>query len=112
MAKVIQAHEFDAEVLNSTLPVVVDVYADWCGPCRMVAPVFEATSKKWSSVCTFVKLNIDESQVITRQFGVSSIPAFLFFSQGQLRGMSVGYKDQRALEQEMGRFLGLVGQNL
>ena len=107
MVRNILSHEFDEVVVQSELPVIVDVYDDWCGPCRMVAPVFEATSKKWGSVCKFVKLNLDEGKSLAAQCGVSSIPAFLFFSGGKLVGMSVGYKDQRALEQEMNRFLGI-----
>lgn len=107
MVKTVLSHEFNDVVISSELPVVVDVYADWCGPCRMVAPVFEATAKKWSPSCRFVKFNLDEGRSIAAQLGVSSIPAFLFFSGGKLLGMSAGYKDQRALEQEMNRFLGL-----
>ena len=107
MAKVIESHQFDAEVVQSLLPVVVDVFADWCGPCRMVAPVFEATSLKMGAVCKFVKFNLEEGRDIASRYGVSSIPAFLFFNKGKLVGMSVGYKDQRALEQEINRFFAL-----
>lgn len=107
MAKVIQSHEFDLEVLQSALPVVVDVYTDWCGPCKMVAPIFEAVSLKMHGVCKLVKLNLGESQDIGTRYGVSGVPAFLFFNKGKLVGMSVGYKDQRALEQEINRFFAL-----
>jgi len=107
MVTKVLSHEFDSAVLACELPVVVDVYADWCGPCRMVAPVFEATAKKWAASCKFVKFNLDEGRAVAAQLGVSSIPAFLFFSKGKLLGMTVGYKDQRALEQEMNRFFGL-----
>ena len=107
MARVIQSHEFDAEVVRSELPVIVDVYADWCGPCKMVSPVFEATSVKMGAVCKFVKFNLDEGRDVAARYGVSSIPAFLFFNKGKLVGMSVGYKDQRSLEQEINRFFAL-----
>ena len=107
MARVIQSHEFDAEVIKSALPVVVDVFADWCGPCRMVAPEFEAASVKLHGVCKFVKFNLEEGRDIASRYGVSSIPAFLFFNNGKLVGMSVGYKNQAELIQEINRFFAL-----
>lgn len=107
MARIIEAHEFEAEVLKSALPVVVDVFATWCGPCRMVAPVFDAVSVKMHGVCKFVKLNYDECAAIVARYGVSGIPAFLYFNNGRLVGMSAGYKDQGQLIQEANRFFAL-----
>ena len=107
MARVINPEEFATEVLQSSIPVVVDVFAPWCGPCRMVAPVVDAVSAKAQGVCKFVKLNRDDAPQLAQQYGASSIPTFLFFKEGRLVGRSVGYKDQAQLQQEMNRFFAL-----
>jgi thioredoxin 1 len=107
MVKILTSHEFEKEVLKSELPVVIDVFASWCGPCRMVAPVFEDLAKKWGGSHRFFKLNIDESQDVARSLGVSSIPAFVFFMQGKIVGRTVGYKNLATLEAEMSRFFSI-----
>jgi thioredoxin len=105
--RILTSDEFDNEVIKSELPVVVDVFADWCGPCRMVGPVFEKLASKWGSSCKFYKLDLEKSRDIAVAFGVSSIPAFLFFSEGKIVGRAVGYKDLLSLEAEMHRFFAL-----
>ncbi|MBM3894190.1 thioredoxin [Candidatus Dependentiae bacterium] len=104
MVRVLTSQEFEKEVLQSKLPVIVDFFAPWCGPCRMVAPVFDDLAKKWGVSHSFFKVNIDESQDVARALGVSSIPAFFFFDEGKIVGKSLGYKNQAALESLMTQF--------
>ena len=69
---------FDAEVLQSNLPVVVDFWADWCGPCKMMAPVVESLAGKYAGKIDFYKVDIDQESELASVFGISSIPTFLF----------------------------------
>lgn len=87
--------DFSAEVLSSDKPVVVDFWAPWCGPCRMVGPVLEEIEKEMGDV-KFVKVNVDENIDLSGEYGISSIPAFRVFVNGKITGSSVGYrpKDQ------------------
>ncbi len=67
---------FEAQVTNSDLPVVIDFYADWCGPCQMMKPVFEEASKKFEGKAKFMKLDTQENQELAQKFGIQGIPAF------------------------------------
>jgi thioredoxin 1 len=81
---------FDAEVLKSKVPVVVDMWAPWCGPCRMVAPVLEKLAGKYQGKVKFCRLNVDENQTVSAQFGVRSIPNMLFMKDGKVVTTAVG----------------------
>ncbi|RLC93199.1 MAG: thioredoxin [Chloroflexi bacterium] len=81
---------FEQEVLKSDLPVVVDFWAPWCGPCRMVSPIVEKLSEEYKGKVKFCKLNVDENPEMARQYKVMSIPILLFFKQGQLVDQSLG----------------------
>lgn len=82
--------EFQKEVVHSDLPVLVDFYADWCGPCKMIAPVIEQLSKEYAGKVKFVKVNTDENQELAGGFGIMSIPTVMFFSKGKVEDMVVG----------------------
>ncbi len=97
MAIVVTSQTFDKEILQSSQPVVVDVFASWCGPCRMMAPVFEELSKEMTDY-TFAKLNIDEERDLAIQYNVSSIPTFLFIKDGKLVAKESGYMGKDALK--------------
>jgi thioredoxin 1 len=94
METVLNSQNFDQEVLKSSKPVVVDIYATWCGPCKMMSPVFEDAAKELSSKYKFGKLNIDEERDIAVQHNVSSIPTFLFFKDGKVVGKETGYMNK------------------
>ncbi len=86
----IQASDFEKEVLQSQVPAVVDFYADWCGPCRMVSPVIENLSKEYGRRVKFVKINTDENPDIAMKFDIMSIPTIMVFKNGQISSRTVG----------------------
>lgn len=100
MVKAVNSSSFDAEVLQAKGLVVVDMYADWCGPCKMMAPIIDTLSEDYEDV-KFCKLNVDESDDIAAKYGVMSIPTFLFIKDGQLAKTLVGAKDAESFENEI-----------
>ena len=90
--------DFQASVLESNAPVVVDFFATWCGPCRMVAPVLEELSGSYGEKVKFVKVDIDESPKIAEQFAVTGVPTLVIFKGGQEAGRKVGAAPKPALE--------------
>jgi len=83
---------FDEEVLKSDLPVMVDFYADWCGPCRMLAPVVEEVAKEMAGKWKVGKLNVDEATAVAGKYGVQSIPTLMFFKDGKVVDMLLGFR--------------------
>jgi thioredoxin 1 len=81
---------FEAEVLNSSEPVVVDFWAEWCGPCRMIAPSLEEISKEMAGKVKIVKMNVDENPGIPGKFGIRSIPTLILFKDGKAASQKVG----------------------
>ncbi len=92
---------FQAEVIESEVPVLVDFWAPWCGPCRMVAPVVEEIAQEKGEALKVVKLNIDENQDTAIQFNVLSIPTLILFKDGQIAKTVVGAYPKRKLEAEL-----------
>ena len=88
---------FEKEVLKSDTPVIVDFFADWCGPCKMMGPIFEEVGKKYDSKVKFVKLNVDEAQATAQTFGVMSIPTLVTFKAGEVVDTLVGLQDEDSL---------------
>ncbi len=81
---------FEVEVIRSALPVVVDFYADWCAPCRLVEPALRELSDRLIGRVKFTKVNVDDATSVTRTFGITSIPTYLFVEAGRERGREVG----------------------
>ncbi len=96
---VVTAKEFESEVLKSELPVVVDFWAPWCGPCRVFAPIFEETATELEGKIKFAKVNIDEEGALSEKYGVLSIPTIMLFKDGKVVETAVGTMSKQALKQ-------------
>jgi thioredoxin 1 len=90
---------FESEVLKATNPVVVDFWAEWCGPCRMIAPALEEISTSLDGKVKIVKLNVDENPQTAAKFGIMSIPTLMIFKNGELASRQVGAAPKQKLEQ-------------
>lgn len=90
--------DFQEKVLDSKLPVLVDFWASWCGPCKMAAPVIEELSKKYEGKVSVVKVNVDENQESPQKYGVLSIPTTVLFVNGKEVGRQVGFAGEKPFE--------------
>jgi thioredoxin 1 len=90
---------FEADVLKAAGPVVVDFWAEWCGPCKMIAPVLDEVAGKLGDKVKIVKLNVDENRKTAEQYGIMSIPTLLMFKNGQIASKQVGFGGKPKLEQ-------------
>lgn len=97
---------FDADVLQSDLPVLVDFWAPWCGPCKMVAPVLEELSETYGDKLTIVKLNTDENPQVTGKYGITGIPTMNVYVGGEVVKTMVGALSKPKLIRELEPFLG------
>ena len=81
---------FDADVLKSSTPVLVDYWAEWCGPCKMIAPILDEVSKDYDGRLQIAKMNVDENRDVPAKFGIRGIPTLMLFKDGQLAATKVG----------------------
>ena len=103
MAEVILTKEnFEAEVLNSDLPVLVDFWASWCGPCMMLSPIISELAEEFDGKLKVGKVNVDEQNELAMQYRVASIPTLLLFKNGQLTKTSVGFMPKADLISSLG----------
>lgn len=89
---------FEEEVINSNIPVLVDFWATWCGPCRMLAPVIEEIAEEYEKEIKVGKVNVDEERALAMRFGIESIPTVLLFKAGKIVSKSVGFRTKEQLE--------------
>jgi thioredoxin len=101
MADTVKTDQFDKEVLESTQPVLVDFWAEWCGPCHAIAPVLDQIAEERSDL-KVVKLNIDEEPSIAQRYGVMSIPTLILFKDGEPQAAAVGAMPKSMLEERLG----------
>ncbi|MFH0898283.1 MAG: thioredoxin [bacterium] len=101
MALLVTNENFDKEVLQSNLPVVIDVFATWCGPCQQMLPIFEELAKELETSYKLVKLNIENNRELTIQYNVSSIPTFIFIKNGKLVGKESGSMNKESLKEKI-----------
>jgi thioredoxin 1 len=102
MANAVTESTFEQEVLQSEKPVLVDFWAEWCGPCHAVSPVLERIAEERPDELKLVKVNIDEEQGLAQRFGIASIPTMILFKGGEPAAAAVGAQPKAALERSLG----------
>ncbi len=96
---------FDDEVIRADRPVIVEFWAEWCKPCKMVSPVIEELAKQNMGKAKFVQLNVAENHSVTNRFGIRNIPTLMFFQKGEVRRTLVGATAKSHIEEELSRLL-------
>ena len=101
MAKEFTTLNFKEEVLNSKYPVLVDFWAEWCGPCRMITPIIEELHEDFKDKAVIGKVNVDSESEISSEYGITSIPTLLFFKDGQIVDKHIGSASKSQLEEKL-----------
>ena len=102
--KLIREGEFDAEVVQSSLPVVADFYATWCGPCKRLSPMLDKLAGPLTGKIKFVKINVDEAPGLSRRFDIQAIPTLIFFKHGKVADKLIGLPSKNALKTRLESF--------
>jgi thioredoxin 1 len=97
MANAVTGQTFEQEVLQSDTPVIVDFWAEWCGPCKMIAPILDEVSQAYKDKLQVAKMNVDENRDIPAKFGIRGIPTLMLFKDGQLAATKVGAMNKAQL---------------
>jgi len=97
---------FEEEVLKSDIPVLVDFWAEWCGPCRMISPIVEELGKEYDGKLKVAKLDVQNNNNIATKYGIMSIPALLFFKNGDVVDQIIGAVPKKAIEERLKKVLG------
>ena len=101
MEKIFTSANFDAEVLNSSMPVLVDFFAVWCGPCKMMAPAIEKLAEEYEGKAVVGKLDVDESMDIAGRYGIMNIPTLIIFKNGEIVSKFVGLQNKNELKKAL-----------
>ncbi len=101
----VNANSFEQEIIKSDLPVIVDLWAPWCGPCKALHPVIESVATDYDGKVKVVKVNIDESPTIASEYQVMSIPTLLFFKDGKVQSQIIGLVDKEKIESKLNNLL-------
>lgn len=108
MSKALEVNQtnFESEVTNSALPVLVDFWASWCMPCRMLSPVVDEIADEFAGKIKVVKVNIDADQALATEFGVQSIPTLMFIKNGNVKDRTVGVQPKAVIAKKLNDILG------
>ncbi len=105
MALDLKESNFNTEVLQSTLPVLVDFWAPWCGPCRSMAPVIEELAREYDGRVKVAKVNVDENKTLAGSYGVMSIPTLIIFNSGKIVDTIVGFNPKTTLAKKLDKLI-------
>ncbi|MBI4232051.1 thioredoxin [Candidatus Peregrinibacteria bacterium] len=101
MAHIVTDENFEQEVLKSDLPVLVDFFAEWCGPCKMLGPIIDELSGEYDGKWKIVKVDIDASPAIAEKYGIQSIPSLKYFKGGEIVNEDLGFKAKDAIKAKL-----------
>jgi thioredoxin 1 len=107
MAVSITPENHEKEIKQASKPIILDIYATWCGPCQQMNPIIEELEKEFGNTYKFAKLNVDEARDISiKEYGVTSVPTFVFIKDGVVKGKETGYMSKEAFQEKMIAALG------
>jgi thioredoxin 1 len=104
----INKDNFEKEIKQFDKPIVIDVYATWCGPCQQMKPIFNDLAKEFDGRAKFTALNVDEVRDLSIMFGVTSVPTFVFYYNGEMHSKDTGYMSKEALKSRVEEFIASV----